>query len=50
MVAANGRVSLLEYNLFAPLHDETRAEIEAVDGEEFGTPNDVGKMYSLYSS
>jgi hypothetical protein len=49
-VSGNGRVSRLEDNLFAPLHDETRAEIEAGDGDEFGTPDDVGKMYSLYSS
>ena len=49
-VNANGRVSRLEDNLFAPLHDETRAEFEAGDGDEFGTADEVGKMYSLYSS
>lgn len=49
-VSANGRVSRVEDNLFAPLHDETRAEFEAGDGDEFGTPDDVGKMYSLHSS
>lgn len=49
-VKANGRVSRLEDNLFAPLHVETRAEFEAGDGDEFGTVDDVGKMYSLYSS
>jgi hypothetical protein len=46
----NGRVSRLEENLFAPLHDETRAEFEAGDGDEFGTADAVGKMYSLHSS
>ena len=49
-VNANGRVSRLEDNLFAPLHSETRAEFEAGDGDEFGTSDDVGKMYSLHSS
>jgi hypothetical protein len=49
-VSGNGRVSRLEDNLFAPLHEETRVEIEAGDGDEFGTPDNVGKMYSLYSS
>ncbi len=49
-VSVNGRVSRLEDNLFAPLHDETRAEIQAGDGDEFGTPENVGKMFSLYSS
>ena len=49
-VTSNGRVSKLENNLFAPLHAETRAEFEAGDGDEFGTPDDVGKMFSLHSS
>jgi hypothetical protein len=49
-VSGNGRVSRLEDNLFAPLHAETRADFEAGDGDEFGTPDDVGKMYSLHSS
>ena len=33
-VSDNGRVSQLEDNLFAPVHDETRVEIEAGDGDE----------------
>jgi hypothetical protein len=49
-VNPSGRVSRLEDNLFAPLHAETRAEFEAGDGDEFGTPENVGKMYSVYSS
>ncbi len=49
-VTSNGRVSQLEDNLFAPLHVETRAEFEAGDGDEFGKPDDVGKMFSLHSS
>jgi restriction endonuclease-like protein len=49
-VNASGRVSHLEDNLFAPLHAETRAEFEAGDGDEFGTADAVGKMYSLHSS
>lgn len=49
-VHSNGRVSRLEDNLFAPLHAETRAEFEAGDGDEFGTAEKAGKMYSLYSS
>jgi hypothetical protein len=50
VVTANGRVSRLEDNLFAPLHAETRADFEAGDGDEFGTADAVGKMYSLHSS
>ncbi len=46
----NGRVSFLEENLFAPLHADTRAEFEAGDGDEFGTADKPGKMYSIYSS
>src|SRR5580704_7280520 len=49
-VSPNGRVSRLDENLFAPLDVETRAEFESGDGDEFGTPDDVGKMYSLHSS
>jgi hypothetical protein len=49
-VNAKGRVSHLDDNLFAPLHAETRAEFEAGDGDEFGTADEPGKMYSLYSS
>lgn len=49
-VSANDRVLRLEDNLFAPLNIETRAEIEEGDGDEFGNPDDVGKIYSLFSS
>lgn len=49
-VSSTGRVSRLEDNLFAPLNEETRAEFEAGDGDEFGTPDAVGKMYSIHSS
>lgn len=49
-VSSTGRVSRLEDNLFAPLNEETYAEFEAGDGDEFGSAGDVGKMYSLYSS
>ncbi len=50
LLTANGRVSGLEDNLFAPLHVETRADFEAGDGDEFGIADAVGKMYSLHSS
>jgi hypothetical protein len=50
VVTANGRLSRIEDNLFAPLHAETRADFEAADGDEFGTADVVGKMYSLHSS
>ena len=49
-VNSNGRASRLEDNLFAALHVQTRAEFEAGDGDEFGTPDAVGKMYSIHSS
>lgn len=49
-VNPNGRVVRLEENLFAPLHAETRAEFGAGDGDEFGTADEPGKMYSVYSS
>lgn len=49
-VNSSGRVSRLEDNLFAPLHTETRLEIEHGDGDEFGTPDKVGKIYSVHSS
>src|SRR6266403_1316110 len=47
---SNDRVVRLEDNFFAPLNLESRAEIEEGDGGEFGNPDDVGKIYSLYSS
>ena len=50
VVKANGRVSSLEDNLFAPLNVETRVDFEAGDGDEFGTVDAVGKIHSLYSS
>lgn len=49
-VAPNGRVKNLADNLFAPLHTATRAEISEGDGGELGTPDNVGKLYSLWSS
>jgi hypothetical protein len=49
-VASNGRVKGLEDNLYAALHFETQKEISESDGGELGTPGDVGKLYSLWSS
>jgi hypothetical protein len=49
-VAPNGRVKSLEDNLFGPLHPESRKEISEGDGGEMGTPENVGKLYSLWSS
>lgn len=50
VVNSNGRASRLEDNLFAPLNAETRMEFATGDGDEFGTPDAVGKMYSIQSS
>jgi hypothetical protein len=49
-VIPNGRVQNLDDNLFAALHQQTKAEISEGDGDEFGTPESVGKMFSLWSS
>jgi hypothetical protein len=49
-VAPNGRVKTLDDNFFATLHPESRREISEGDGAELGTPEDVGKLYSLWSS
>jgi len=49
-VALNGRVKNLEDNFFAPLHPKSKREISDGDGGELGTPENVGKLYSLWSS
>jgi hypothetical protein len=49
-VAPNGRVRNLDDNFFAPLHPESRKEIGDGDGGELGTTENVGKLYSLWSS
>jgi hypothetical protein len=49
-VDPKGRVTNLDDNLFAPLHPQTEAEIAQGDGGEFGTPENVGKMFSIWSS
>jgi len=49
-VAPNGRVKNLDDNFFAPLHPISIKEIREGDGGELGTPENVGKLYSLWSS
>jgi hypothetical protein len=49
-VDPNGRVRNLNDNLFAVLHPLTESEISEGDGDEFGTSENVGKMFSLWSS
>lgn len=49
-VAPNGRVKNLDENFFATLHPESRTEIMEGEGHELGTPEAVGKLYSLWSS
>lgn len=49
-VAPNGRVKNLNDNFFAPLHPESRIEILEGDGNELGTSEEAGKLYSLWSS
>lgn len=48
--APNGRVMRLDENLVAPLHSKSMKEISEGDGGELGTPENVGKLYSLWSS
>jgi len=49
-VVQNGRVNNLEDNFYSPLHAKTKTEITEGDGGELGTPENVGKLYSLWSS
>jgi hypothetical protein len=43
-------VKNLDDNFFAPLHPESKKEMSEGDGDELSTPEDVGKLYSLWSS
>jgi hypothetical protein len=49
-IASNGRVKNLNDNFFAPLNPESRMEIVEGDGNELGTLEEAGKIYSLWSS
>ncbi len=49
-MAPNGRVRNPDDNFFASLHPESRQEILEGDGNELGTPDEAGKIFSLWSS